>query len=46
MKLDNARNKIDRIDERIAELFAERQKLSGEIAKIKKEKYGLNVEDL
>lgn len=45
MKLENARVKIDRIDERIAELFSERQKLSGEIAKIKKEE-GLPTQDL
>lgn len=45
MKLENARVQIDRIDERIAELFSERQKLSGEIAKIKKEE-GLPTQDL
>ena len=45
MKLERARVKIDRIDERIAELFNERQRLAGEIAKIKKES-GLPTLDL
>ena len=45
MNLEKARNQIDRIDERIAELFNERQRLSGEIAKIKKEE-GLPTQDL
>ncbi len=31
------REKIDKIDQQIAELFNERQKLSGEIARLKKE---------
>ena len=45
MKLERARNQIDRIDERIAELFNERQALSREIAKIKKEN-SLPTQDL
>jgi len=36
-ELNELRNKIDKIDEQIAELFNERQKLSGEIARLKKE---------
>ena len=38
MELSEAREKIDLIDEKIAELFNERQALSIEIAKIKKGK--------
>jgi len=45
MKLEEARNKIDAIDEKIAELFNERQKISREIALIKKEQ-GLQTLDL
>ena len=45
MKLEEVRKKIDTIDEQIAELFKERQKLSAEIAKIKKEE-GLATQDL
>ncbi len=45
MKLERARRQIDRIDERLAELFMQRQKLSGEIAKIKKEE-ALPTQDL
>lgn len=45
MNLKDARIKIDEIDEKIAELFNERQKLSAEIAKIKI-KEGLATQDL
>ena len=36
MTLDEARNKIDSIDEQIAELFNQRQEISREISMIKK----------
>ena len=45
MNLEKVRNQIDRIDERISELFNERQRLAAEIAKIKKEE-GLPTQDL
>ncbi len=45
MNLERARHKIDRIDEKIADLFNERQKISGEIAKIKIGQ-GLPTQDL
>ena len=35
MNLIEARNKIDEIDQRIADLFNERQRIAGEIGKIK-----------
>lgn len=45
MNLKEARDQIDLIDEKISELFNERQKLSGEIAKIKIAE-GLATQDL
>lgn len=45
MNLLEARIKIDEIDAKIAQLFNERQQLSGEIAKIKT-KEGLPTQDL
>lgn len=45
MDLKELRNQIDAVDQKIADLFNERQKLSKEIAKIKKEK-NLPTQDL
>ena len=44
-ELQSARERIDVIDEQIAKLFNERQRLSAEIARIKKEN-GLQTLDL
>ena len=44
MELSELRNKIDKIDDKIVGLFAERMALSGEIAKIKSES-GRNITD-
>ena len=45
MKLKELRDKIDEVDQKIAELFNERQRLSQEIAKVKQEK-NLPTQDL
>lgn len=45
MELKELREKVDLVDQKIAELFNERQELSKEIAKIKKEQ-GLATQDL
>jgi chorismate mutase len=44
MSLDAARNEIQQIDERIVDLIAQRQKLAGQVARLKYEA-GLPIHD-